>query len=488
MGMHFRATLLNSRRRRSHIAPCGVLALSAMVALTIALTTMSNISGVGASIETQSTTTTDPSTSTSSHPSTSTSTHPSTSTSTTAPRHSTTTTSGTSSNRAFMRFNCATRGGSHAASVPVSVTSSASGEVVRVGMCIGTRGPYPFVVGTGVSTSVIDTSLASALHLKAAGSAKLGGSGCTVKARLVKVPAMRIKGISLAAQPMAAVRLKSWNGQSAYGVIGSDILGRFGAVRIDFARGLLSVPGGEGPAPVGHEFRLGTPTSAPPPALVKATPRAVVPMTVVVSPASIAPFTNVSFGSLGPYAFVVDTSSPTTTVASSLVAVLELRKSALTAPLAGVGCTQPTPTVTAPPAMAVRTTPLSLTVLRVAGFMDQRARESRGRWASMHWARSVRSYWITAVPISRSGRVESVASDEPIAVARPPDAPKGASCCLCASPPPTLRSQDRPTLQQNESWYSPVRPSAVSGACSGHQWPGVNEVLVARSKHLRRLA
>ncbi len=52
--------------------------------------------------------------------------------------------------------------------------------------------------------------------------------------------------------------MTSWEGVPASGVLGSDVLGRFGAVRLDFARRLLTVPGPEGTAATGNVLVRGT--------------------------------------------------------------------------------------------------------------------------------------------------------------------------------------------------------------------------------------
>lgn len=294
-------------------------------------------------------------------------------TTTTAKPRSTTTTApkGPSSNRTFLRANCGSTSGRQVtlASAPMAVTQGKSGSVLRVGVCIGSSGPYPFVVATGVTTSVIDPSLASKLGMKRAGSQPLGGSGCTLRAPLVKVPSMHVARIALAGQPMAAVRTKSWDGVAASGILGSDVLGRFGAVRLDFARGLLTVPGPEGPAPRGHFLLNGTAGATPPTSLVKGTPTEVVPITVTQGPGSIAAYTRVSIGTLGPYAFIVDSGAPTTGLAASLLQVLSITPTSQTAPAVGVGCIRPTGIVQGATPMSLGSTTLPVTTPRAVRFL-----------------------------------------------------------------------------------------------------------------------
>ncbi len=337
-------------RRPSRVGP---FALSAVVAATVGVATLS----VGAAAGAASSTTTTTAKAT-----------------TTTAKATTTTAKSTRNNsaRTFLSFNCAKKSKAlgRVTAVPMAVTRGRSGQVLRVGVCVGKHGPYPFVVASGVTQSVIDPSLASALHLKKAtpASAQLGGYGCTVTSPFVKAPAMHLKGVALAPQAMAAVKIRSWDGQRADGVIGSDVLGRFGAVRLDFTAGKLTVPGPEGPPPLGHQLILGQPTATPPKSLLHgSTPPVIVPLSVVVAPGSIAPYAKVSIGTPGPYAFVLDSGSPHSSIAASLIKVLKLQTSTKMVAPVGVGCSQRVPIVSGA-SMSLGSTSLTVTLPRSANF------------------------------------------------------------------------------------------------------------------------
>ncbi len=63
----------------------------------------------------------------------------------------------------------------------------------------------------------------------------------------MSVDAWSLDGIDLAPQQLTAATLPQMGGKGEPdGLLGSDVLSRFGAVRIDFAAGALILPGPEG--------------------------------------------------------------------------------------------------------------------------------------------------------------------------------------------------------------------------------------------------
>ena len=62
--------------------------------------------------------------------------------------------------------------------------------------------------------------------------------GCTGTAQPVAVASWSVEGVALAPQQLTAATLPEIGGRGEpVGLLGSDVLGRFGAVRIDFAAG-----------------------------------------------------------------------------------------------------------------------------------------------------------------------------------------------------------------------------------------------------------
>ncbi len=209
-------------------------------------------------------------------------------------------------------------GGGEAVPLTVSVVAGQVAEMVDV--CIGTHGPYPFVLDSGAGQSTIDAGLAHRLHLASAGAAEeFAGVGCTGTARPVTVGAWSLDGIPLAGQELTAATLPQMGGKGeAVGLLGSDVLSRFGALRIDFTAGALVLPGPEG-APLAQSSPFTGPLGAPPAALTQGESGKTVPLTVTPASGDVTLGVTVRFAGGPRRAFVVDTGS-SQSVVSSLVA------------------------------------------------------------------------------------------------------------------------------------------------------------------------
>jgi hypothetical protein len=153
----------------------------------------------------------------------------------------------------------------------------------------------------------------------------------------VETPVLHLQAVAIAAQQMVRANLSNWSGKSVDGVLGSDILGRFGAIKLDLTNHTLTFPGAEGPGPVSHALIIGKVGAAPPASLLTGLSAAKVPLTIVQSPGSIAAFTNVSVANQGPYPFLVDTGSPTSSISAVTGLHLAADKGTGTAP-GGIGC------------------------------------------------------------------------------------------------------------------------------------------------------
>jgi hypothetical protein len=175
-------------------------------------------------------------------------------------------------------------------------------------VCIGGAGPFPFVLDTGAGQSTIDAGLAARLHLPAAGAtSEFAGVGCTGQAQPVSVGAWSLDGVPLAPQVLTAARLPQIGGAGEPdGLLGSDVLSRFGAVRVDFARGALVLPGGEGAPLSAASAGLGQDTAPDPLAGGAGT---TVPLHVTLVPGDVSLGVAVRFGGGPPRQFVVDTGS-----------------------------------------------------------------------------------------------------------------------------------------------------------------------------------
>jgi hypothetical protein len=202
--------------------------------------------------------------------------------------------------------------------VPLTVSTVAGQVAESVNVCIGGQGPFPFVLDSGSGQSIIDAGLARRLHLASAGPAsEFDGVGCTGTDRPVRVGSWSLDGVELAPQQLTAATLPQMGGKGEFaGLFGSDVLARFGAVRIDFAGGALVLPGAEGPALRGTKPYTGP--TGPPPAALTGGRGTTVPLTVTPVPGDVSLGVAVRFAGGPRRSFVVDTGSSQSLVSTGV--------------------------------------------------------------------------------------------------------------------------------------------------------------------------
>ncbi len=130
----------------------------------------------------------------------------------------------------------------HAASVVhITVIRSRTGGVL-VGAKVFIHGrPFAFLIDTGASKTLINPTIARRLHLKAVGRPHrfCGVTGCTM-ARRVRLSHWRVGD-----QPLPSILVTSspiaGTAGFGFGLLGSDVLSRFGAVTIDYRDRLLTL-------------------------------------------------------------------------------------------------------------------------------------------------------------------------------------------------------------------------------------------------------
>jgi hypothetical protein len=207
-----------------------------------------------------------------------------------------------------------------AARIPVKV-SQVGGQVAEtVNLCIEGQGPFPFVLDSGDGETTIDAGLAARLHLPRAGPAvHFEGVGCSGVARPVSVSTWSVEGETLAPQMLTAARLPKIGGKGEPdGLLGSDVLSSFGAVRLDFQAGTLTFGGPQGTG-AGSTSVVHGPKGAPPPAvLTEGQTGTTVPLTVLLTPGNASLLVRLRFGTGPARTFAVDTGSSQSVVASSV--------------------------------------------------------------------------------------------------------------------------------------------------------------------------
>jgi predicted aspartyl protease len=124
--------------------------------------------------------------------------------------------------------------------IPLLVLKAKRGGTIALAPVMIHGHKYLFVVDTGAEYSVIKTRVARSLHLKAFGT-KIESRGVgTGVGRFVHVSNWALGPQSL--PPAIAVRENLLLPRKVAGLLGSDVLSRFGAVLIDYANGTLILP------------------------------------------------------------------------------------------------------------------------------------------------------------------------------------------------------------------------------------------------------
>lgn len=203
--------------------------------------------------------------------------------------------------------------------LPITVSTVAGQVAESVNVCIGGQGPYPFIIDSGAGESVIDAHLADRLHLEHdGGPSGYEGVGCTGTSRPVVVNQWSVDGVDLAGQLLSAATLPDFGTSGEpVGLLGSDVLSRFGSVRIDFTAQTLTLAGPEG-APSRIAVLHG-PTGPPPPAsLTQGESGTTVPLTVALSPGDVSLNVRLRLGTGAAHFFVVDTGSSQSVVDTTL--------------------------------------------------------------------------------------------------------------------------------------------------------------------------
>ena len=209
--------------------------------------------------------------------------------------------------------------------LPLTVSTVAGQTAETVNVCLGGQGPYPFVLDSGAGQSTIDAGLAKRLHLASDGqSSTITGVGCSGSAQPVASGSWSLEGVALAPQQLTAATLPQIGGKGEpMGLLGSDVLARFGAVRIDFAARALLVDSSEGAAINATSDYTG-PQGAAPAALTLGR-GTTVPVTVSPVFGDVSLSVAVRFAGGARRNFVIDTGSSQSVVSSNVARSASLR-------------------------------------------------------------------------------------------------------------------------------------------------------------------
>ncbi len=215
--------------------------------------------------------------------------------------------------------------------VPITVSVVAGQVAEMVNVCIDGKGPFPFVIDTGAGSSIIATHLADRLRLDRAGpGVQFAGVGCVGNAQPVGVASWSVAGVPLVAQTLTAASLPDFGGKDQpVGLLGSDVLSRFGAIRIDFTASTLTLGGPEGPALGGTAVVHGPQGPPPSDVVTDGQSGTTVPVTVVLTPGAAAVNVPLRFAGGPARTFTVDTGSSQSVVSRSVAKAEHLTHSDL---------------------------------------------------------------------------------------------------------------------------------------------------------------
>jgi predicted aspartyl protease len=142
----------------------------------------------------------------------------------------------------FTGWGDASTGGAHATStVPLVILKAKDGERLALARVVVHGHAFPFLIDTGSSKTLVNDSLAKKLHLKTVGRPiKVTGVGCSESARKVRLSHWSIGGQRLPSIVATSSMIAGSNGH-AFGLLGSDVLSKFGTISIDYAHGQLTL-------------------------------------------------------------------------------------------------------------------------------------------------------------------------------------------------------------------------------------------------------
>jgi len=158
--------------------------------------------------------------------------------------------------------------------VPIRVVGRAA---IIANVCLDGQGPFPFLVDTGGSTTLVDSSLAARLHLALVdGPRTVSSFTCKRQISFAAVSRWSVGNTILLAQTVEVGTVQSPALPNLAGVFGSDTLSSFGAVRIDYRQQTLTLgpqsaplrsdmAGGSGPPSVSTSLTEGTSFASPMP-------------------------------------------------------------------------------------------------------------------------------------------------------------------------------------------------------------------------------
>jgi hypothetical protein len=136
--------------------------------------------------------------------------------------------------------------------IPVQVLKGQDNStLVEIPVFINGHGPYPFILDTGASISLIETPLAQRFGLPVVTGSrqKVSGVGGSSQAVLVRMSNWRVGKVTLPTTSIARASAPNIQaGTGVDGLIGSDIWSTFGAITISYQSGTLTIYNAQSPS------------------------------------------------------------------------------------------------------------------------------------------------------------------------------------------------------------------------------------------------
>jgi len=209
--------------------------------------------------------------------------------------------------------------------LPVRIVRIDTGHVVLVNACIDGAGPFPFVIDSGSSVSVINEPLARRFHLHQVGAPQqAAGIACSATVLPEQLSSWSLDGLALRPQAVFSASLpKLGPNRPLDGVIGSDVLSRFGSIRIDYQKRTVSLGAAESESPTANEVVRG-PSSTPTLAQFTKDVRAEAALTIVARQGGVVAYAPIRFNGSTAHLFVVDTGAAVSDISTLLARSLHL--------------------------------------------------------------------------------------------------------------------------------------------------------------------
>jgi hypothetical protein len=213
----------------------------------------------------------------------------------------------------------------HPSVLAVRIVRIDTGAAVLVNACIDGAGPFPFVIDSGSSFSVVNRQLSRRFHLHQAGTAQqAAGIACSATVVPEHISSWSIGRLALRPQVVVSASLPNLEpNQPLAGVIGSDVLSRFGSVRIDYENQTVSLGAAEGDSPTASGVVHG-PTSTPTPSQFVKDIRAESALTIVARQGGVVAYAPIAFDGSATQLFVFDTGAAVSSISSLLARSLHL--------------------------------------------------------------------------------------------------------------------------------------------------------------------